>query len=290
MMRGEYAGEVDPETFRRVVVVAVERIIEANPGRRVAVVCHGGVINAWASHGARDPRRDVLRADLHERLPLRLLEPRPPTMVSLNETGTSSPSGWRRPDPGHAWRAPLLRSTHQVPAPARSTCPPSAGQRGDDLVARRWIGVCAPLLLTHTTAPPGASTRSTSAGNRKALTSTTASARPAATGSRAGVGQDPVRRPGRAPSQHLGRDLESQDVPVALGQQARVGADPAAHLEGEAPAGDVPTLERVRHHRVALGRRAGVPLRRQAVEVGRDLPPGALVPGRLDEPRPPAGS
>ena len=49
-LRGEYDGEVDPDTFREVVVVAIERIIEARPGATVAAVCHGGVINAWASH------------------------------------------------------------------------------------------------------------------------------------------------------------------------------------------------------------------------------------------------
>ncbi len=49
-IRGEYDGEVDAGTFREVVTVAVERAIEANPGRTVALVCHGGVINAWASH------------------------------------------------------------------------------------------------------------------------------------------------------------------------------------------------------------------------------------------------
>jgi probable phosphoglycerate mutase len=49
MVRGEYDGEVDPHTFREVVAVAIERIIEARPGPTVAVVCHGGVINAWAS-------------------------------------------------------------------------------------------------------------------------------------------------------------------------------------------------------------------------------------------------
>jgi probable phosphoglycerate mutase len=32
------------------VVDAIERTIAAHGGRRVAVVCHGGVINAWASH------------------------------------------------------------------------------------------------------------------------------------------------------------------------------------------------------------------------------------------------
>ena len=49
VLRGEYDGDVDPQTFRAVVAVAVERIIEAHPGNVVAVVCHGGVINAWAS-------------------------------------------------------------------------------------------------------------------------------------------------------------------------------------------------------------------------------------------------
>jgi probable phosphoglycerate mutase len=57
IMRGELDGEVDPQTFREVVAVAVERIIEAHPGNTVAIVCHGGVINAWASHvlGLPDP-------------------------------------------------------------------------------------------------------------------------------------------------------------------------------------------------------------------------------------------
>ncbi|MDQ3145876.1 MAG: histidine phosphatase family protein, partial [Actinomycetota bacterium] len=52
MMKGETDGEVDPYTFRQVVVVAIERIVESNPGATVAVVCHGGVVNAWASHVA----------------------------------------------------------------------------------------------------------------------------------------------------------------------------------------------------------------------------------------------
>jgi len=50
LMRGETMEEVDPHTFREVVTVAVERIIEANRGGTVAIVCHGGVINAYASH------------------------------------------------------------------------------------------------------------------------------------------------------------------------------------------------------------------------------------------------
>jgi probable phosphoglycerate mutase len=50
LMKGESMDEVDPYTFREVVTVAIERIIEANPGGTVAIVCHGGVINAYASH------------------------------------------------------------------------------------------------------------------------------------------------------------------------------------------------------------------------------------------------
>ncbi len=49
MLTGDWA-EVDPATFQRVVVGAIERIVDAHPGQRVAVVCHGGVVNAYAAH------------------------------------------------------------------------------------------------------------------------------------------------------------------------------------------------------------------------------------------------
>ena len=38
------------EAFRSRVVGAVERVVAAHPSQRVAVVCHGGVINAYLSH------------------------------------------------------------------------------------------------------------------------------------------------------------------------------------------------------------------------------------------------
>ncbi|MEX2292532.1 MAG: histidine phosphatase family protein [Acidimicrobiales bacterium] len=46
-----------PEDFVGEVVEAVERVIAAHAGQRVAVVCHGGVINAYAGHvlGISDP-------------------------------------------------------------------------------------------------------------------------------------------------------------------------------------------------------------------------------------------
>lgn len=46
-----------PEEFAAEVVEAIERIIAAHPGERVAVFCHGGVVNAYAGHvlGLEDP-------------------------------------------------------------------------------------------------------------------------------------------------------------------------------------------------------------------------------------------
>jgi probable phosphoglycerate mutase len=48
---------IDPQEFRRTVVDAVERVIAKHPGRKAAIVCHGGVINAYLSHilGLADP-------------------------------------------------------------------------------------------------------------------------------------------------------------------------------------------------------------------------------------------
>ena len=44
-----YGEGVDIHSFQREVVAAIEGIIAGNPGRRIAVVCHGGVINVWAA-------------------------------------------------------------------------------------------------------------------------------------------------------------------------------------------------------------------------------------------------
>lgn len=49
-MEQGYPPGIDLEQFVRGVVDAMEAIIEANSGRSVAVVCHGGVINTWAAH------------------------------------------------------------------------------------------------------------------------------------------------------------------------------------------------------------------------------------------------
>ncbi|HEX3699461.1 MAG TPA: histidine phosphatase family protein [Phenylobacterium sp.] len=46
------AGGAAPDItdFQAMVTAAIEEIIAAHPGRRVAVFCHGGVINVWTAH------------------------------------------------------------------------------------------------------------------------------------------------------------------------------------------------------------------------------------------------
>jgi probable phosphoglycerate mutase len=48
IMEGETEG--DFETFSRQVIEALDQIVTDNPRKRVAVTCHGGVINVWTAH------------------------------------------------------------------------------------------------------------------------------------------------------------------------------------------------------------------------------------------------
>ncbi len=48
MAQGEHG--VDIGGFQATVVAAVEEIVASHPGQRVAVFCHGGVINVWTAH------------------------------------------------------------------------------------------------------------------------------------------------------------------------------------------------------------------------------------------------
>lgn len=51
MLRGDWDGQDEsPEEFSTRVVDTIERLIDTHPARRVAVVCHGGVINAYLGH------------------------------------------------------------------------------------------------------------------------------------------------------------------------------------------------------------------------------------------------
>jgi len=48
LMQGDV--DVDFAEFSEDVIETLEAIVESNPGRRVAVTCHGGVINVWTAH------------------------------------------------------------------------------------------------------------------------------------------------------------------------------------------------------------------------------------------------
>ena len=51
MVEGNFEEyDIDPVDFQAGVVAAIERVVAANPSRTVAVVCHGGVINAYTAH------------------------------------------------------------------------------------------------------------------------------------------------------------------------------------------------------------------------------------------------
>lgn len=41
---------IDVPQFQKTVVAALEEVIAEHPGQRVAVFCHGGVINVWTAH------------------------------------------------------------------------------------------------------------------------------------------------------------------------------------------------------------------------------------------------
>lgn len=51
LLRGEWTvHEESPEQFRGRIVAAIEKLVDAHSGDRVAIVCHGGVINGYLGH------------------------------------------------------------------------------------------------------------------------------------------------------------------------------------------------------------------------------------------------
>ena len=87
MVEGNFdADGLDPVEFQRGVVRAIDHIITGNPGGSVAVVCHGGVINAYLGHilGIRRPLWfEPKYTSIHRVLASRRGDR---TLVTLNET------------------------------------------------------------------------------------------------------------------------------------------------------------------------------------------------------------
>jgi probable phosphoglycerate mutase len=51
LLRGEWtAHDESPDDFRARAVGAIEGLVDAHGGERIAVVCHGGVINGYLAH------------------------------------------------------------------------------------------------------------------------------------------------------------------------------------------------------------------------------------------------
>ena len=50
MLAGEWSSDESEEDFRARVLDAVETIVNDHRGEKVAVVCHGGIINGYLSH------------------------------------------------------------------------------------------------------------------------------------------------------------------------------------------------------------------------------------------------
>ena len=84
---GGYGNDYDMATFAKTVVAGMEEIITSHPGHRIAAFCHGGVINAWASHVLEMPPRlfiDVAYGSINRFLCASTGER---NIRSLNETG-----------------------------------------------------------------------------------------------------------------------------------------------------------------------------------------------------------
>ena len=77
--------QVDLGAFQRNVVETLEDIVRTNPSKRVAVFCHGGVINVWTAHVLTMPPRlffEPVYASIHRYLCASSGER---NLISLNE-------------------------------------------------------------------------------------------------------------------------------------------------------------------------------------------------------------
>jgi len=86
-MRGGWDyGDQDPESFQQTVVDSVSTIIDDNRGRRVAIFCHGGVINMWTASVLGLGAKLFFPADYTGVSRYRIKDRETRTLVTLNET------------------------------------------------------------------------------------------------------------------------------------------------------------------------------------------------------------
>lgn len=83
--RWEDAGGVDPAEFQKVIVPAIDAIVDRSPGRTVAVVCHGGVINVYLAHVLGLARHLWFHPEYSSVSRVRSARSGPRSVASLNE-------------------------------------------------------------------------------------------------------------------------------------------------------------------------------------------------------------
>jgi len=86
-MEAAYDRIQDLEAFRQKVIKRIERIIADNKGRKVAVVCHGGIINIWAAHILGMKKSLFFKPDYTSINRFLASSSGVHSLVSLNETG-----------------------------------------------------------------------------------------------------------------------------------------------------------------------------------------------------------
>jgi 2,3-bisphosphoglycerate-dependent phosphoglycerate mutase len=81
--QGQHGADI--ESFSATVIDTLEALVRDHPGQRVAVFCHGGVINVWTAHVLKMPPRLFFEPDytsIHRFMCARSGER---NVVSLNE-------------------------------------------------------------------------------------------------------------------------------------------------------------------------------------------------------------
>ena len=88
MASGDFMEEMgDPGAWMRSVVDTVERIVADHPGQRVAVVCHGGVVNAYLAHCLEFTPERFMRFDVDYTSVSRVMASSrgPRSVIAINE-------------------------------------------------------------------------------------------------------------------------------------------------------------------------------------------------------------
>lgn len=91
---GGYAEGIDFERFRSTALSTLDEIVERHRGERVAVFCHGGIINLWTAHVLGLPPRlffEPLYTSIHRTL---CASSGQRSLLSLNETAHLRLESW----------------------------------------------------------------------------------------------------------------------------------------------------------------------------------------------------